>query len=123
MNCCGFRKLCLEIIARYFAYKCSLFLGDAIIAHKLFIWQTIVIGATVVLAGAFVEKIHAPMWLIIITPFPIGMTLLYVFLNETTYTWFITYALTLFIYVIIHVIASSLFRFHSLIPAWKLRKE
>ncbi|MBM7716592.1 hypothetical protein MHB50_18920 [Siminovitchia sp. FSL H7-0308] len=112
-------KLLLAILLTSAAY----FLGDAIIAHKLFIWQTIVIGATVVLAGAFVEKIHAPMWLIIITPFPIGMTLLYVFLNETTYTWFITYALTLFIYVIIHVIASSLFRFHSLIPAWKLRKE
>jgi hypothetical protein len=52
--------------------------------------QSLFIGASVVILGAIVEKLHSPMWLI-------------------------TYAVTLLIYVILHVIASLFFHFHSLI--------
>lgn len=112
-------KLMFAILLTAFAY----FLGDFIVMNKLFMWHALVIGAAVVLAGAFVEKIQAPMWLIILTPFPIGMVLLYILLGENVLTWFITYAITLAIYVILHIIASSLLHFHSLIPAWKIGKH
>ncbi|MDQ0226426.1 hypothetical protein [Metabacillus niabensis] len=101
----------------------SYFLGDIFLTKGLSIWHAIIIGACVVTLGAVVEKLNSPMWLIILTPFPVGMGLLFLFLNESFMQWFITYALTLLIYVVIHVVASRLFRFHSLIPAWKLSKS
>jgi uncharacterized membrane protein YjjP (DUF1212 family) len=64
--------------------------------------------------------LHSPMWLIILTPFPVGMFLLFMFLDGSFMDWLITYSVTLLIYVILHVIASLFFHFHSLIPAWKL---
>lgn len=98
----------------------SYFLGDLFLTNELLLWEAIVIGASVVILGAIVEKLHSPMWLIILTPFPVGMLLLYLFLNEAWSEWLFTYLLTLLIYIIIHILASSMFRFHSLIPAWKL---
>jgi hypothetical protein len=100
----------------------SYFLGDLFLTKGLLIWQALIIGASVVILGATAEKLRAPMWLIILTPFPVGMLLLFLFLNEGFTMWLFTYSLTLLIYVIIHVAVSSLFRFHSLIPAWKLSK-
>ncbi|MBO1513043.1 hypothetical protein [Metabacillus bambusae] len=100
----------------------SYFLGDLFLTKGLLIWQALIIGASVVILGATAEKLRAPMWLIILTPFPVGMLLLFFFLNESWTMWLSTYSFTLLIYVIIHVIISSLFRFHSLIPAWKLSK-
>lgn len=113
-----FIKLLFAILLTSLAY----FLGDLVTADQLFLWHPFIIGGSVVLAGAFVEKVNAPMWLIIVMPFPIGMVLLYLFLNDTILTWFMTYAATLLIYIVIHIIASALFRFHSLIPAWKIGK-
>lgn len=113
-----FIKLLLAILLTSLAY----FLGDLVTAAQLFLWQPFVIGGTVVIAGALVEKVNASMWLIIAVPFPIGMVLLYLFINDTILTWFMTYAATLLIYIVIHIIASALFRFHSLIPAWKIGK-
>ncbi|XOQ15921.1 MAG: DUF2651 domain-containing protein [Shouchella clausii] len=111
-------SLLTAILLTSFAY----FLGDFFLEQALAIWHPLLIGASVVVLGAVVEKLRSPMWLIIVTPFPIGMTLLFLFLKSTWPVWLLTYVLTLAIYVIIHMIASSLFRFHSLIPAWKLSK-
>ena len=111
-------RFIIAILLTSLAYYLGVFTTE----NSLFFWQALIIGATVVIAGAIVEKMNAPMWLIIFIPFPIGMFLLYVFLNEALFTWFYTYLLTLFIYVALHMLASSLFRFHSLIPAWKLRE-
>jgi hypothetical protein len=100
----------------------SYFLGDLFLTKGLLIWQALIIGASVVILGATAEKLRSPMWLIILTPFPVGMLLLFLFLNESWMMWLYTYSLTLLIYVLIHLVASSLLRFHSLIPAWKLSK-
>ncbi len=98
----------------------SYFIGSTLLSNGLPIWQALIIGATVVLLGAITEALKGPMWLIILVPFPIGMLSLFLFLNEPWLTWLLTYSITLAIYSVIHVIMSLFFKFHSLIPAWKL---
>jgi hypothetical protein len=60
------------------------------------------------------------MWLIVLVSFPVGMLLLYSFLNVAVPQGFLTYMVTFAIYTIIHIPMSYFFYFHSLIPAWKL---
>lgn len=98
----------------------SYFIGSQILTEGILYWEAIIIGFSVVALGALVEKFGAPMWLIVLTPFPVGMFLLYFFLQESIFIWFVTYLITLTIYTLIHLIMSYFFRFHSLIPAWKL---
>jgi|SRR5690625_606081 len=98
----------------------SYLLGSRLLKHPLTMWQAVIIGTLVVSLGALTETLHAPIWLIILVPFPVGMILLYIFLQESISTWLITYITTLIIYTIIHIIVSYFFNFHSLIPAWKL---
>src|SRR5690625_502727 len=98
----------------------SYFIGSALLKNNLTVWQAIIIGALVVSLGALTEALNAPIWLIVLVPFPVGMILLYIFLKESISTWLITYITTLIIYTIIHIIVSYFFNFHSLIPAWKL---
>ena len=113
-----FVGLLLAILFTSLAY----FLGDIFLFHMLSWWQPLIIGASVVLLGAMVEKLQAPMWLIIITPFPVGMFLLLWFMDWNLSKWFYTYCLTLGIYIVLHIVLSALFKFHSLIPAWKLHR-
>jgi hypothetical protein len=99
----------------------SYLIGSQFIVDGLPIWHAAVIGISVVSLGALTEKLGAPIWLIVLVPFPVGMILLYIFLNTTLSEWFLTYTITLALYTVIHVIMSYFFRFHSLIPAWKLK--
>jgi len=109
----------LSIILTSSAY----FLGSYFIGNSIAFWQALIIGTTVVSFGAIAEGLDAPVWLIVLIPFPVGMFLLYLFLNESFITWLITYAAVLALYTVIHIIMSYFFRFHSLIPAWKLSLE
>ncbi len=117
----------LGYIIRYgmaiFLTSLSYYFGSQLVTDGMFFWQALVIGFLVVTIGAVTEKFGAPIWLIVLMPFPIGMVALYVFLAETMSVWFLTYLVTLMIYTFIHIIASYFFRFHSLIPAWKLSGE
>jgi hypothetical protein len=106
----------LSIILTSFAY----FFGSYIIGSSIAFWQALFIGISVVSFGAIAEGLGAPIWLIVLTPFPVGMLLLYLFLNESFVTWLLTYVTILAIYTAIHVFMSYFFHFHSLIPAWKL---
>jgi hypothetical protein len=106
----------LSIILTSSAY----FFGSLFIGNSIAFWQALVIGGTVVSFGAIAEGLGAPIWLIVLIPFPVGMFLLYLFLNESFITWLVTYFTILALYTVIHVIMSYFFRFHSLIPAWKL---
>lgn len=106
----------LAILLTAFSY----FLGSLILSNGLSTWQSFIIGTSVVLLGAVTEALKAPMWLIILVPFPIGMLLLFFFLNEPIQTWFLTYLITLVLYAVMHIIMSFFFKFHSLIPAWRL---
>lgn len=98
----------------------SYFIGSFLLKNGLSAFHALIIGASVVSLGAITEALKAPMWLIILVPFPVGMTLLFLFLKESVNTWFMTYLLTLAIYSVLHLIMSYFFHFHSLIPAWKL---
>ena len=98
----------------------SYFIGSFLISNGLSVFLALIIGISVVSLGAITESLRAPMWLIILVPFPVGMILLYLFLDEPLLTWLITYFITLAIYTVIHVFMSFIFKFHSLIPAWKL---
>ncbi|MDX8045260.1 hypothetical protein SH601_04595 [Gracilibacillus sp. S3-1-1] len=98
----------------------SYFLGSEIVRNGIAIWQAMVIGFTVVSLGALTEAFHAPIWLIVLMPFPVGMLLLYIFLQKTFLTWLLTYITILALYTVIHISVSYFFQFHSLIPAWKL---
>ncbi|QVY62693.1 hypothetical protein [Cytobacillus gottheilii] len=99
----------------------SYFIGSILLKNSITILAAIIIGASVVSLGSITEKLGAPIWLIVLVPFPVGMTLLYLFLKEPFHIWLITYMTTLALYTVIHVIMSYFFKFNSLIPAWKLR--
>ncbi|MFS0673710.1 hypothetical protein [Ornithinibacillus sp. 179-J 7C1 HS] len=98
----------------------SYFIGSHIVRNGIALWKAIVIGTSVVTLGALTEALGAPIWLIVLTPFPVGMILLYLFLKKAFLQWMLTYSTILLLYTIIHVIMSMFFDFHSLIPAWKL---
>ncbi|PZD95368.1 hypothetical protein DNH61_12560 [Paenibacillus sambharensis] len=99
----------------------SYYMGTLLVSGGINWWEALLIGITVVSLGAITEGLNAPIWLIILVPFPVGMLLLYFFLNTTVIMWFSTYLMTLLIYTLIHMLVSYSFQFHSLIPAWKLR--
>lgn len=98
----------------------SYLIGSLLLKNRLSAFHAIIIGTSVVSLGAITEALKAPMWLIILVPFPVGMILLFLFLKESVKTWLKTYLFTLAIYSLLHVIMSFFFNFHSLIPAWKL---
>lgn len=98
----------------------SYFLGSLLIRNGIAVWQALIIGVSVVSLGAITEAFGAPIWLIVLIPFPVGMFLLYLFLNKPLDTWFLAYLTTLALYSVIHVVMSYFFHFHSLIPAWRL---
>lgn len=98
----------------------SYFVGSRIISSGMAIWQALIIGLSVVSLGALTEALGAPIWLIVLVPFPVGMLLLFLFLHEPLHIWFFTYLITLALYSVFHVIMSYFFSFHSLIPAWQL---
>ncbi|KGR74206.1 hypothetical protein [Ureibacillus sinduriensis] len=106
----------LAVSLNGFSYYIASFLLD----NELAIWQALLIGLIVVSLGAMTEALGSPMWLIVLVPFPVGMLLLYLFLDATVTEWFLNYLLTLIIYTIMHLPMSYFFKFHSLIPAWKL---
>ncbi|QCR32014.1 hypothetical protein [Lysinibacillus sp. SGAir0095] len=113
-------KYYLDFLLAIVLTALSYFMGSLLFNNGLSAWQALVIGTSVVLLGAVTEALKAPMWLIILVPFPIGMILLFLFLSEPVQIWSTTYLLTLAIYTVIHVFMSYIFKFHSLIPAWKL---
>lgn len=117
---CVHVKYYLDFLLAIVLTALSYFMGSLLFNNGLSAWQALVIGTSVVLLGAVTEALKAPMWLIILVPFPIGMILLFLFLSEPVQIWSTTYLLTLAIYTVIHVFMSYIFKFHSLIPAWKL---
>lgn len=113
-------KYVFDFILAILLTALSYYVGSIIISNGIATWQALFIGFSVVSLGAITEAFGAPIWLIILIPFPVGMILLYLFLNVSVAPWFLTYLTTLGIYSVIHIVMSYFFQFHSLIPAWKL---
>jgi hypothetical protein len=110
----------LSYIVSIILTSLSYFTGSHLIRNGIALWKSFIIGASVVTLGALTEALGAPIWLIVLTPFPVGMILLYLFLKKPFIKWLVTYITILLLYTIIHLIMSYFFDFHSLIPAWKL---
>ncbi|WP_231514845.1 hypothetical protein [Oceanobacillus salinisoli] len=68
----------------------SYFFGSSLITNAISIWKALIIGISVVSIGAITEQIGAPKWLIVMMPFPVGMLLLFLFLNQPLHIWFFT---------------------------------
>ncbi|MFJ6413265.1 hypothetical protein CHI12_06155 [Terribacillus saccharophilus] len=113
-------KYLVDFILAIILTGLSYYVGSLLFRHGLPIWQAILIGFSVVALGAMTEALGAPIWLIVLVPFPVGMLLLYLFLQVPITNWLITYATTLVFYTLMHIPMSYFFQFHSLIPAWKL---
>ena len=93
----------LAIILTSIAY----FIGGVIFKTELTIFQSFMIGLSVVSLGAITEALHAPIGVIIFVPFPVGMFLLWLFLQKSLHIWFLTYLVTLVIYTILHMIMTD----------------
>jgi|UPI00068BEB52 hypothetical protein len=113
-------KYFFDFILAIFLTSFSYYIASSVLRNGLLFWQALIIGFSVVSLGALTEALGSPMWLIVLVPFPVGMFLLYLFLNVTVSQWLLTYIITLAIYTVIHIPMSYFFHFHSLIPAWKL---
>lgn len=113
-------KYLFDFFLAVFLNGFSYYIASFVLSTGLPIWQALIIGFSVVSLGALTEALGSPMWLIVLVPFPVGMFLLYSFLQVSVSQWFLTYLLTLAIYTVIHIPMSYFFKFHSLIPAWKL---
>ncbi|MFC4321372.1 hypothetical protein [Litchfieldia salsa] len=113
-------KYFLNFILAVSLTGCSYYIASLLLRNELPFWQALIIGFSVVSLGALTEALGSPIWLIVFVPFPVGMFLLYLFLNVTVPQWFLTYIITLTIYTVIHIPMSYFFKFHSLIPAWQL---
>jgi hypothetical protein len=98
----------------------SYFFGSILTKNAISVLAAFIIGTSVVSLGSITEALGAPIWLIVLIPFPVGMFLLYLFMKKPLPIWFLTYITTLALYSVIHIIMSYFFNFHSLIPAWKL---
>jgi len=116
-------KYAIDFILAIVLTAISYDLGSLIIGDGIAMWQALLIGLSVVSLGAITEAFGAPIWLIVLVPFPVGMILLYLFLDDAVGQWFLSYLMTLTIYTVIHIVMSYFFYFHSLIPAWKLSKK
>jgi hypothetical protein len=94
-------------------------LGFFIADRKVYLFESLAIGCFVCLFGYSVESVGAPPWAVVAAPVPLDILLLWYVLRKPR-KMAIAYVLTWAIYVAFHILLSSLLRYDSLIPAWRL---
>ena len=98
----------------------SYVIGIYIAQHKLKLFGSAIIGFAVVTIGYLSALLQFSILLIILMPIPFGFIILYFISGRNIKKTLYSYAIAWVAYIIFHVILSSLFHFHSLIPSWKL---
>jgi hypothetical protein len=73
----------------------------------------------VYLFGDSVESVGAPPWAVVAAPVPLDILLLWYVLRKPR-KMAVAYVATWAIYIVLHILLSSLLRYDSLIPAWRL---
>src|SRR5580700_7561548 len=73
----------------------------------------------VCLFGYSAESVGAPPWAVVAAPVPLDILLLWYVLRKPR-KMAIAYVSTWAIYIVLHILLSSLLRYDSLIPAWRL---
>ena len=94
-------------------------LGFFIADRKVYLFASLAIGCFVCLFGYSVESLGAPPWAVVAAPVPLDILLLWYVLRNPR-KMVIAYVSTWAIYIVLHILLSSLLRYDSLIPAWRL---
>ena len=96
-------------------------LGFFIADRKVYLFASLAIGCFVCLFGYSVESVGAPPWAVVAAPVPLDILLLWYVLRRPR-KMAVAYVSTWAIYTVLHILLSSLLRYDSLIPAWRLHK-
>jgi hypothetical protein len=94
-------------------------IGFYLVDRRVHIFASLAIGCFVCLFGYSVESLGAPAWAVVAAPVPLDLLLLWYVLRRPR-KMVVAYVSIWAIYIVFHIVLSSLFRFDSLIPAWKL---
>jgi len=96
-------------------------LGFFIADRKVYLFASLAIGCFVCLFGYSVESVGAPPWAVVAAPVPLDILLLWYVLRRPR-KMAVAYVSTWAIYIVLHILLSSLLRYDSLIPAWRLHR-
>jgi hypothetical protein len=96
-------------------------LGFFIADRNVYVFASLAIGCFVCLLGYSIESLGAPAWAVVAGPVPLDILLLWYVLRKPR-KMAIAYVSTWAIYILLHILVSSLLRYDSLIPAWRLHK-
>jgi hypothetical protein len=94
-------------------------LGIYLVDKKVYLFASLAIGCFVCLFGYSVESLGAPSWAVVAAPIPLDILLLWYVLRKPRKI-FLAYPSIWAIYIVFHVVLSALFRYDSLVPAWRL---
>lgn len=94
-------------------------LGFYVADRRPHIFASLAIGCFVCLLGYSVASLGAPVWVVTAAPVPLDLLLLWYVLRQPR-KMVIAYPTIWLIYIVMHVVLSTFFRYDSLIPAWKL---
>jgi hypothetical protein len=94
-------------------------LGMYLVEKKVHVFASLAIGCFVCLLGYSVQSLGAPIWLVVAAPIPLDLLLLWYVLRQWRKMW-LAYISIWAIYIVFHILLSSLLRYDSLIPAWRL---
>jgi hypothetical protein len=96
-------------------------LGFFIADRKVYLFASLAIGCFVCLFGYSVASVGAPLWAVVAAPVPLDILLLWYVLRKPRKMG-VAYVSTWAIYVVLHILLSSLLGYDSLIPAWRLHR-
>jgi hypothetical protein len=94
-------------------------LGFYLVDKRIYVFASLAIGCFVCLLGYSVASLGAPAWVVVAAPVPVDILLLW-YVLKTPRKMAVAYLLIWAIYIGFHIALSSLLRYDSLIPAWKL---
>ncbi len=94
-------------------------LGFYIADRKAYIFSSLAIGCFVCLLGYSVESLGAPPWAVVAAPVPLDLLLLWYVLRQPR-KMMVAYPTIWAVYIVIHILLSTLLHYDSLIPAWRL---
>jgi hypothetical protein len=85
----------------------------------VYFFASLAIGCFVCLFGYSVESLGAPPCAVVAAPIPLDILLLWYVLRNPR-KMLLAYPVIWAIYIVFHVLLSALFRYDSLVPAWRL---
>jgi hypothetical protein len=96
-------------------------LGFFIADRKVYPFESLAIGSFVCLFGYSIASVGVPLWAVVAAPVPLDILLLWYVLRKPQ-KMAVAYVSTWGIYIVVHILLSSLLRYDSLIPPWKLHR-